>query len=52
MPPKPKSSTPVLATKHMDKRANIPIEELRDFVADDERPTYLAWMASRGKKGD
>src|ERR1017187_8591978 len=37
MPPKPKSATPVLATKHKDKRANIPTEELRDFVADDEK---------------
>src|SRR6266550_419845 len=35
--PKPKSPTPVLATKHKDKRANIPTEELRDFVADDEK---------------
>src|SRR6266446_5530753 len=34
---KPKSSTPVHATKHKDKRANIPTEELRDFVADDEK---------------
>jgi adenine-specific DNA-methyltransferase len=34
---KPKSPTPVLATKHKDKRANIPTEELRDFVADDEK---------------
>jgi hypothetical protein len=33
----PKSPTPVLATKHKDKRANIPTEELRDFVADDEK---------------
>ena len=33
--PKPKSPTPVLATKHKDKRANIPTEELRDFAADD-----------------
>src|SRR6266478_6741507 len=35
--PKPKSPTSVLATKHKDKRANIPTEELRDFVADDEK---------------
>ncbi len=37
MPRKPsaKSPTPVLATKHKDKRANIPTEELRDFMADD-----------------
>jgi hypothetical protein len=31
----PKSPTPVLATKHKDKRANILTEELRDFMADD-----------------
>ena len=35
--PKPKSPTPVLATRHKDKRANIPTEERRDFVADDEK---------------
>src|SRR6266478_256363 len=35
--PKPKSPTPVVAHKHKDKRANIPTEELRDFVADDEK---------------
>src|ERR1035441_9839715 len=33
----PKSRTPVLATKHKDKRANIPTEELRDFVAEEEK---------------
>ena len=32
-----KSPTPVVAHKHKDKRANIPTEELRDFVADDEK---------------
>src|SRR5580698_6788553 len=39
MPPvkKTKSPMPILATKHKDKRANIPTEELRDFVADDEK---------------
>src|SRR5215213_7043671 len=31
-----KSSTPVESIRHKDKRANIPTEELRDFVADDE----------------
>ena len=36
MPPKKKSITPKLSTpvdshKHVDKRANIPTEELRDF---------------------
>ncbi len=42
MPPKKKSSTPKLSTpiesvKHKDKRANIPTEELRDFIADEEK---------------
>jgi adenine-specific DNA-methyltransferase len=36
-PPPKKFPTPVLATKHKDRRANIPTEELRDFVADDEK---------------
>jgi adenine-specific DNA-methyltransferase len=31
------TSTPVTSHKHKDKRANIPTEELRAFVADDER---------------
>ncbi|GMU82463.1 MAG: hypothetical protein AMXMBFR47_23340 [Planctomycetota bacterium] len=31
-----KRSTSVDAIRHKDKRANIPTEELRDFVADDE----------------
>ena len=33
--PATKSPTPVAAHKHKDKRANIPTEELRDFVAGD-----------------
>jgi adenine-specific DNA-methyltransferase len=42
MPPKkkpatPKPPTPITAVKHKDKRANIPTEELRDFVADEEK---------------
>lgn len=42
MPPKKKSSTPKLPTpidsvKHADKRANIPTEELRDFIAEEEK---------------
>jgi adenine-specific DNA-methyltransferase len=39
MPPRKnaKTSTPVQSIKHKDKRANIPTEELRDFVADDEK---------------
>ena len=31
------SSTPVESIRHTDKRANIPTEELRDFVAEDEQ---------------
>lgn len=38
MPPKKQSApTPISSHKHNDKRANIPTNELRDFVADDER---------------
>lgn len=42
MPPKKKSSKPKLSApidfhKHNDKRANIPTEELRDFIADIEK---------------
>ncbi len=31
------SPTPVESIRHKDKRANIPTEELRDFVAEDEK---------------
>ncbi len=42
MPPKkkpssPKLPTPVDSVKHKDKRANIPTEELRDFIAAEEK---------------
>jgi adenine-specific DNA-methyltransferase len=30
-------AVPVDSIRHKDKRANIPTEELRDFVADDEQ---------------
>lgn len=36
-PSTPKLPTPVNAHKHADKRANIPTEELRDFIADEEK---------------
>jgi len=38
MPPKRKSNntTPIDTVKHIDKRVNIPTEELRDFVKEDE----------------
>ena len=36
-PKAPKGPTPVEAIKHKDTRKNIPTEELRDFVADDEK---------------
>ncbi|WP_239651847.1 site-specific DNA-methyltransferase [Neosynechococcus sphagnicola] len=34
---KPYGNTPIDSVKHQDKRANIPTEELRGFVADDEK---------------
>ena len=39
MPPRKKNngSTPIATVKHKDKRVNIPTEELRDFVGDEER---------------
>ncbi len=37
MPKKSSSSTPITSLKHADKRANIPTEELRDFIADEEK---------------
>jgi len=33
------SSIPVDAVKHKDKRVNIPTEELRDFVAEEDNHT-------------
>src|SRR3984885_2346403 len=36
MPKKNAAPTKVESIRHKDKRANIPTEELRDFVADDE----------------
>jgi len=33
---KSKTPKPIASTRHKDKRANIPTEELRDFVAQDE----------------
>ena len=38
--------TPVEAVEHTDTRANIPTEELRDFVASDEKqPAKLLYPA-------
>ena len=33
---KKNGNAPVKTVKHKDKRVNIPTEELRDFVAEDE----------------
>ena len=38
------SGKSVAAIKHLDKRSNIPTEELRDFVAEDEKnPQILTY---------
>lgn len=34
---KTSSTTPIESVRHIDTRVNIPTEELRDFVADDEQ---------------
>jgi adenine-specific DNA-methyltransferase len=36
-PKKPSTPIPITSHKHGDKRANIPTEELRDFIAEDEK---------------
>jgi adenine-specific DNA-methyltransferase len=36
-PSKPKGPTPVESIRHKESRVNIPTEELRDFVAEDEQ---------------
>ena len=38
---KSKTPKPIASTRHKDKRANIPTEELRDFVAQDEHAPML-----------
>jgi hypothetical protein len=41
---KPKGPTPVETIRHKDARVNIPTEELRDFVAEDEKaPTRVLY---------
>ena len=43
-PLKSKGPTPFEAIKHKDSRVNIPTEELRDFVADEEQaPTRMLY---------
>ncbi len=34
---KPTSPTPISSHSHVDTRPNIPTEELRDFIAEDEK---------------
>jgi adenine-specific DNA-methyltransferase len=41
-PSTPKLPTPITAVKHKDKRTNIPTEELRDFIAEDEKKPQVA----------
>jgi adenine-specific DNA-methyltransferase len=45
-------STPIGALKHRDKRANIPTEELRDFVVEDEeRPKSMLYPRDPSRPG-
>lgn len=46
--PKLRVAAPIAAVKHKDKRVNIPIEELRDFVADDEKQPKTVTPATSG----
>jgi adenine-specific DNA-methyltransferase len=34
-------ATPIETVRHKDKRANIPTEELRDFVAKEEQTPFI-----------
>ena len=46
-PLKNEGPTPVESIKHKDSRVNIPTEELRDFVADEEQaPTRMLLRAA------
>ena len=46
--PSTKDPIPVEATRHRDKRKNIPTEDLRDFVRDEEaRPNGLNGLRVR-----
>ncbi len=47
-----KTTTQVASIRHKDKRANIPTEELRDFVADEElAPKTMLYFLDRGRGG-
>ena len=48
--PKPTSTT-ITAHKHTDRRANIPTEELRDFVAEDEQSPVTHALSARPVAG-
>ena len=47
----PTPSTTITAHKHSDRRANIPTEELRDFVAEDEQAPSDAALPARPVAG-
>ena len=40
MPKKDNTSAKIESIRHLDKRANIPTEELRDFVTEDESRSF------------
>ncbi|KGF71410.1 hypothetical protein DO97_20695 [Neosynechococcus sphagnicola sy1] len=44
------NATPIDSVKHKDKRANIPTEELRGFVAEDEKkPKIVSRLPASSK---
>jgi adenine-specific DNA-methyltransferase len=43
-------TTPVESVKHKDKRANIPTEELRDFVKEDENQPKTVLRFCKGRR--
>jgi len=44
-------ATSVISLHHAGKRANIPTEELHDFVADEERQHLSVNQRKRGYRG-
>ena len=45
MAKKPKAPTEITSTRHTkDTRVNIPTEELRDFVAEDEKAPKASYL--------
>jgi len=52
MPKKITTPTKIESIRHKDKRANIPTEELRDFVAEDALSARFVARSATGLEGE